>query len=113
VGGYSFSIDGDVTGNHGEGDFWLVKLSSVTSIEGWSVGDISISPNPTGGMLKIQMPRPIIGSIFVSDVLGREVLNRTIRGATMAIDLSDESPGLYLVTVISDSDAYTMKVLLD
>lgn len=113
VGGYSFSIDGDVTGNHGEGDFWLVKLSSVTSIEGWSVGEISISPNPTGGILNIQMPRPIIGSIFVVDVLGREVLNRTISGATMAIDLSDEPTGLYFVTVKNDHAAYTMKILLD
>ena len=30
VAGYAFSSDGDVTGNHGAPDFWIVKLSEVT-----------------------------------------------------------------------------------
>ncbi len=33
VGGYSFSNDGDVSGNHGNGDYWVVKLSSTGTIE--------------------------------------------------------------------------------
>ncbi|HYV92717.1 MAG TPA: T9SS type A sorting domain-containing protein [Chitinophagales bacterium] len=33
VGGYSSSTDGDVTGNHGETDFWIVKLNSSGTIE--------------------------------------------------------------------------------
>ncbi|MEO9004853.1 MAG: T9SS type A sorting domain-containing protein [Ginsengibacter sp.] len=33
VAGRSSSVDGDVTGNHGEGDYWIVKLNSTGNIE--------------------------------------------------------------------------------
>jgi len=33
VAGYTYSTDGDVTGNHGNGDFWVVKLSSNGAIQ--------------------------------------------------------------------------------
>src|SRR5690606_22973755 len=33
VGGHSNSTDGDVTGNHGGWDFWVVKLSNIGTIE--------------------------------------------------------------------------------
>src|SRR3990172_7751485 len=32
VAGWSFSTDGDVTGNHGSDDYWVVKLDSVGTI---------------------------------------------------------------------------------
>jgi hypothetical protein len=48
VSGYSSSDDGDVTGNHGEGDYWVVKLSSEGIIQwekclGGSAEDGSLS----------------------------------------------------------------------
>ncbi|HRI20070.1 MAG TPA: T9SS type A sorting domain-containing protein [Panacibacter sp.] len=33
VAGHAYSIDGDVTGNHGESDYWVLKLSSNGNIE--------------------------------------------------------------------------------
>ena len=33
VAGYSASNDGDVSGNHGGEDYWLVKLTSIGEIE--------------------------------------------------------------------------------
>lgn len=33
IAGWSASTDGDITGNHGAGDYWIVKLSSAGSIE--------------------------------------------------------------------------------
>ncbi len=33
VAGYSYSNDGDVSGNHGNGDYWVVKLNSAGDIE--------------------------------------------------------------------------------
>jgi len=33
VAGYSLSNDGDVTGNHGNSDYWVVKLNSVGTID--------------------------------------------------------------------------------
>lgn len=33
VAGYSDSINGDITGNHGKYDFWIIKLSSIGNIQ--------------------------------------------------------------------------------
>src|SRR5579872_6099007 len=33
VAGYNNSTDGDVTGNHGNSDFWIVKLSKTGTLE--------------------------------------------------------------------------------
>ena len=33
VAGYNMSNDGDVTGNHGQADYWIVKLTSTGVIE--------------------------------------------------------------------------------
>ncbi|MBX3254191.1 MAG: gliding motility-associated C-terminal domain-containing protein [Chitinophagaceae bacterium] len=56
--GYVFSTSGDVTNNHGERDYWVVKLSNSGSIEwqkcyGGSGHDIawSIKPAPGGGYI--------------------------------------------------------------
>jgi hypothetical protein len=52
VAGYSVSNDGDVTGNHGEGDCWIVKLDKRGNIEwqkflGGSSSDNANSINQT------------------------------------------------------------------
>jgi uncharacterized delta-60 repeat protein len=56
--GSSQSTDGDVTGNHGSSDVWVVKLSSTGSLQ-WrkclggtnSDGASSIQPTPDGGYI--------------------------------------------------------------
>ncbi len=52
VTGYSFSADGDVTGNHGNCDYWVVKLDDTGAIQwqrslGGSNIDISVSIRQT------------------------------------------------------------------
>ena len=56
--GYTYSNNGDVTGNYGSYDAWVVKLSSTGSLQwqkalGGTSGDIafSIQPTPDGGYI--------------------------------------------------------------
>ena len=61
IGGDSFSNNGDVSGNHGQSDYWLVKLSTVdptptptitpTPTPGY--GSLSVSSRPTGANIWI------------------------------------------------------------
>jgi hypothetical protein len=32
IAGHAFSNDGDVTGNHGQSDYWIIKLSTAGEI---------------------------------------------------------------------------------
>ena len=58
VAGYTASTNGDVTGNHGGGDNWVVKLSSTGSLQwqkalGGTSSDwaLSTQPTPDGGCI--------------------------------------------------------------
>ena len=63
VSGNSFSVDGDITVNHGNNDFWVVKLCnasrscSSTGIdsEDGKGNSISIFPNPTNGRFSVEL----------------------------------------------------------
>ena len=58
IGGYTYSTDGDVTGNHGDADVWIVKINSTGTIQ-WQktlggTGDDqgrSIELTPDGGYI--------------------------------------------------------------
>jgi hypothetical protein len=46
VSGYTNSNDGDVTGNHGYSDCWVVKLDSETGVEELGEVYVTVYPNP-------------------------------------------------------------------
>ena len=92
--GQSSSTDSEVVGNHGNFDYWQVKLAP------WSLGVpaapapsvLGLSPNPTTGVVSILGITP--SSIRVSDVLGREVL---VEQNARTFSLLGNSPGIYSV----------------
>lgn len=56
--GRSDSAEGDVSGNYGKGDLWLVRIgdTTTTSLENASgKGDLDIYPNPTKGTFPIDL----------------------------------------------------------
>ena len=57
IAGNSTSIDGDVSGNQGEKDFWIVKLTSdlSTGLESTYSNSFSIYPNPVQAQLIINL----------------------------------------------------------
>lgn len=111
LGGYSWSNDGNVSGNHGGNDFWVVKLapeSSATSSP--TIHPLSIYPNPAHESIRLDLPlaeAPL--SIRISDLLGRELKRETYR-ANSDISVSDLPGGFYLLTATTDFGAvYTGK----
>jgi hypothetical protein len=75
--GITLSNDNDVSGNHGECDIWVVKLTSknvtnsLTEIIN-SYEKLTIYPNPANNKLTIQFNEPII-KITLIDILGNSV----------------------------------------
>ena len=70
VAGYSYSLDGNVTGNHGDDDYWIVKLSAGGSLQ-WqkSLGGVqkdhanSIQQTSDGGYIVAGWSHSIGGDI--------------------------------------------------
>lgn len=72
---------------------------------------VSVYPNPTEGQFTISCNQ-FSGEtkVVVSDMVGREVLVKTITGSKAELDLSGESPGLYYLHISSCGKLYRAKV---
>ncbi|GEP52602.1 hypothetical protein FNO01nite_32740 [Flavobacterium noncentrifugens] len=72
LGGYSASNDGDASGNHGDNDFWIVKLGPE-NLETQNPNRVTniLYPNPTQSILHFTRP---LKKISLNNLLGQKVL---------------------------------------
>jgi hypothetical protein len=113
VGGTTRSNDGDVSGNHGQEDFWVVKLSAESSAnKGAGTQPLGIQPNPAGDRVRISAGwEEAMLQVVICDALGRVALHRSIQNNDY-IDLSTLPNGLYFLQAVGNSGAhYAGKVL--
>jgi len=110
--GETYSNDGDVSGNHGGRDAWVVKLSPETSPTHSPNPEqplpLKIFPNPaSGGSISLQIPTEAPSfTAVITDLLGREVRRDYCfdNGLGSAeIDVSLLANGFYFVTATTDS----------
>lgn len=112
--GSSESNDGDVTGNHGGMDYWLVKLGPVLSVEGGILNNtILLFPNPNSGQFYLNLsPLKDVSSISIIDVLGRLVYSTTkISPGTIEIN-QNLAAGMYVVKVSSGTSEIKLKMIV-
>jgi hypothetical protein len=99
LGGYTSAIvnDGDVTGNHGGADFWVVKLGSKTAVDNIDKEAISILPSPVSDILYINGMKN--GTIKIYNISGQLIKQaENINN----ISVSECPSGLYFVQLIND-----------
>lgn len=100
LGGSTASNDGDVSGNHGQDDFWVVKLAADgTGLTETGIPQLTCAPNPTNGWATLTLEAAITGHVEVSDALGSIVHRQALVGKTCALDLSNLRAGVYMLTV--------------
>jgi len=111
VAGGASSYDGDVTGNNGKSDFWIVKLSSETSsIDENKTLKFSLYPNPTEKTFKISSDQVINSAFQLIDSQGKKVLSGNMNGKEQIIDISELSKGVYAV-VFDDAELPVLNVI--
>ena len=118
VAGTSYSTDGDVTGNHGSNDFWIVKLEkgATSKVEDVS-GNIKIStyPNPTSDYIYVDgIDISKIESMKIFDILGQQVENAEIsidsnKTNRTKINVGQLANGVYMIQIVTPSGAITKK----
>jgi len=110
VAGFSYSNNGDVTGNHGSNDMWVVKLSQdPLAIVDFQFQEIVLYPNPVSEVLYIEAQQDI-ENISVFNLLGQELLKQSVNGLQSTIDMSGLSGGIYLIQILSSQGAQTYKI---
>jgi type 1 glutamine amidotransferase len=101
VAGDTKSNDGDVIGNHGGRDFWVVKLSNTLGINEVNTNNlISIYPNPAINEINVKIDANIIGASYVIyDQLGRSVLIGKLTDENSDIDIRVLPKGIYVFSL--------------
>lgn len=73
--------------------------------------NIKLYPNPaTGGIVHITSTQNTPKQVYVFDVFGKIVLTDTIR--TTLLDISELSPGIYMVQIIENNIATNRKLVV-
>ena len=114
VAGNTYSTDGNVTGNHGGSDYWLLKLApEVLSTLQLSKNTFSLYPNPNNG--KFTISKDILleqdASISVYSTLGHLVYISKVTSATVAVP--NLAVGVYQVELTSGKSVYSQKLVIE
>ncbi len=100
TGAITNSNDGDVSGNHGSYDYWILALNGhdvATGIEN-SIATISMYPNPCKDVLYITVSKPFIYTL--RNVFGQILISATCTNGKI---LTNELPdGVYILTAMLD-----------
>jgi predicted outer membrane repeat protein len=76
-----------------------------------AVNKIVISPNPNNGTFTIDLKEE--NKLIITDALGRKVYEKTLQLGKQKIDLQNENSGVYLITLISNNQSQTGKLILN
>lgn len=76
--------------------------------------EMFLLPNPANQFAKISLPEPLAGEIEIYNILGQQVAGKEVISSQMdySFDLSDYSPGLYLVTFRSGELRISKKLVI-
>jgi hypothetical protein len=103
VAGFASTNDGDITGNHGMEDCWVVKFESTVGINeaGIAGNSISVYPNPTTNEHTIIKHQSTIINVEIFNPLGEKVYNNAkgFWSNVETINVSKLSSGIYFVRV--------------
>jgi len=117
VAGYTNSFDGDVTGNHGGSDAWLVRLgytdTTTSTATVSNTESIKVYPTLSNGIVHVVVPTGYgAAKISLINTLGQQIpFTKSVNGNEHVIDLSGNSMGMYIVRVSCNGVVKEVKVM--
>ena len=126
IGGFSDSNDGDVTGNHGNLDYWIIKLNSTVNVNELQnpISNFQITPNPfsTATNISFQLTSSKGINFEIRDIEGRLIKTLNPKNLNYGLneifwDASDNagskvSDGIYFVNIITENFCESKKVVV-
>lgn len=91
----------DVDGNY--------QYSNIIQLE-FKGNEIRVFPNPTKGIFEIQGKYATEGTVYVSDYIGRLVLQQNL-ATSQQIDLSNEPNGTYFIKILSNGPTKVKRIV--
>ncbi len=120
VGGYTSSVDGDVIGNHGATDSWIVKLNYNVGIEELSIlTNFTIYPVPSNDELNIEYSFSEAADVKLElrNILGETLLQPVFLKNQMGLNvtklpISNLHDGIYFLNMTTKEGSISKKVIV-
>jgi hypothetical protein len=71
---------------------------------------IKVSPNPSDGFVCVESPEHVVNSYEIYDLIGRKLLQKTIRDTQFSINLPEKS-GVYILILHTENGVVTKKII--
>ena len=71
---------------------------------------VKLYPNPVNDVLNISLDKEITG-VSIYNLLGQEVLSKSINSNETSIDVADLTTGTYLIKATSNNEVKTLKIV--
>lgn len=94
----------------GDKALWA-KLTLITGVSEIEKGFGRIYPNPTSGIVKIEFSCNNIQKLVVSDLTGKQLILKTNLQPNETVDLSGFINGVYLITIQTNKNVFTSKIV--
>jgi len=113
----SYSVDGAIvpcgTSTFGEVEDYVINVTGSSGINENGLGSVSIYPNPTNGILTIDVTNVNVDiqSIVLLDVTGRIITTASTVNGKVVFNLANETSGIYFVKINTSEGSITKKVV--
>lgn len=113
AGGMTGSSDGDVSGNKGRYDSWILKIREADPASSLQLSnhEVIVYPNPAYDRLQIASESPIQGYRIYA-ITGKIVQAGPLQGKEEAVSIRKLSPGSYMIAVETSEDEILKKLLV-
>ena len=118
IAGNSKSNNGDVSGNHGNTDIWVVKLApenlATNEVSKNTSVTANVFPNPAKDhvTLKLDYFTPSM-NITITDMSGKTVHQQKLEGLNTKINTTHLEKGVYFLNVIGGTQKTTKKFIIE
>jgi len=89
----------------------LEITEGTLNVNQFAVNAFSHSFNKTTDLLSLNSNEAILESVKIHNILGQNVLNKTLASTNEVVDMSSMQDGIYLVTVAINESSKTFKIL--
>ncbi|MPM15916.1 hypothetical protein SDC9_62290 [bioreactor metagenome] len=90
--GFTYSVNYDITSNHGSADGWILRITGVLGVEEMPDDFIRVYPNPAHDVIRFESG--LSGTVCLTDMQGR-IVYKTNDIESGRIALPELKPGLY------------------
>lgn len=98
------------SGTYGVTVDFTVNIETDLAIDDFNNSSLRVYPNPVKDMLNLTNKQNI-SNVEVFNMLGQQVIAKTVNAAKGQVDMSNLATGTYLVRVATDSEVQTIKVI--